>query len=285
MIVLPHPDVADVFVAASVARAPDGWVSGTGLGRDPVTAELRSRAEIAERLALAGRSAGGDRAPLGLKAAAAGPTRAFAEDRALLELVERHAARLWWSGGTAPLAPDPRARARFERCRRRHGRRDGRRARLIAIADRPAPVLVAWSCARDGRALAFGLACRPDPAEAAEAALMELWQMEFGLGLARRRAARGLALPPGEARMLARAAALDRLRLRSLLVPRRPSRPRPRPLTARPTPAGLARYGLRIRLRPVSGPDGTGFAISEAVLVGGPRAGPGRAATGRWPLY
>lgn len=284
MPVAPHPEVSGLFVSAEVIRAGGVWFSGTGLGSTPAAAVLRSRAELCERQALAQRR---DSAlpPGAVMGSAAGPDRAFARHHALLEAVERHAAARWWAGRTLPRPPPPAARAALARTMQRHTRRRGRGTKLIDITGAEGvPVLVAWSTAEAGRDLCFGLAARPTAVAAAEAALIEVFQMEFALGLARRRVAAGLALPAGDGRLLRRADSLAAGDLANLLRPRGPA-----PSHRRVVPglsAMLHRKGWRLWLRDWIA-DSPGQMRSHVALAVArpPAAAPRRRPPLRWPLY
>ena len=95
---------------------------------------------------------------------AAGPTFDWAASRALLELIERDAASLWWTGGrrgkAVPL--DHPAMAEIQRLvgtLRQHAH--DRISWLLDLAtDIGIPVIAALSCDMDGKHLAYGLAAR-----------------------------------------------------------------------------------------------------------------------------
>jgi hypothetical protein len=67
--------------------------------------------------------------------------------------------------------------------------------------------------------LCFGTACSSRSADAAQDALKELYQMEFGLDVIRHKAQHGVTLSPFEQRMLARALMLRESDLDVLLRP------------------------------------------------------------------
>jgi ribosomal protein S12 methylthiotransferase accessory factor len=119
---------------------------------------------------------------------AAGPSFDWAASRALLELIERDVGSLWWTGGrrgrTVPL--DQPAMAGIVRLLETLRQQTSDRASwlLDITTDIGIPVIVALSCDRDGRQLAYGLAARLSVAEAARAAILELCQTELAILLA-----------------------------------------------------------------------------------------------------
>ncbi len=120
---------------------------------------------------------------------AAGPNWDWAALRAVLELIERDAACLWWVGGRRgrPIGLDDPSLPEFVRLLRAL-RQDAqaRRTWLLDITtDVGVPVIAALSCGADGRGFACGLAARMELASAGRAALLELCQMELGFLLAR----------------------------------------------------------------------------------------------------
>lgn len=121
--------------------------------------------------------------------AAAGPSWEGAALRAILELIERDAAALWWIGGArgrhaALEAPVHSECARLIAELRQSGWE--RRTWLLDITtDLGIPVCAALSIDGNGRGLACGLAARSSYAAAARAAVLEMCQMEVGLILAR----------------------------------------------------------------------------------------------------
>jgi len=120
---------------------------------------------------------------------AAGPNFEWAASRALLELIERDAASLWWMGGrrgkAVPL--DEPAMVKIARLveHLRQQTNDRISWLLDITTDIGVPVIVALSCDRDGRQLAYGLAARLSIAEAARAAILELCQTELAILLAK----------------------------------------------------------------------------------------------------
>jgi ribosomal protein S12 methylthiotransferase accessory factor len=167
------------------ARGPIDWVRA----RDATTgAETLVPADWCLRRQNAGKIALPGTVPSTGTAAAAKTDEALA--RALLELIERDAAALWWLGGTAAAPLDP-ASAEAAAVARLHAelRQSERAARLTRVLDISSdfqiPVMAAFAHSPDGRDLAFGLGARLSPARAAGSALFELCQMELGLALAR----------------------------------------------------------------------------------------------------
>lgn len=96
----------------------------------------------------------------------------------LLELVERDAVALWWRGGRpARIVADGSGSALLGHLR---GGPTRRRSWLLDItSDVRVPVVVAASCNDDGFGLCCGFAARPTFAQAADAAVREMVQMEL----------------------------------------------------------------------------------------------------------
>ena len=119
---------------------------------------------------------------------AAGPTFDWAASRALLELIERDAASLWWMGGRRGKAvpADHPAMAEIRRLvgTLRQYAQDRRSWVLDITTDIGIPVVAALSCNMDGRQLAYGLAARLSLEDAARAAILELCQTELAILLA-----------------------------------------------------------------------------------------------------
>lgn len=119
---------------------------------------------------------------------AAGPTFDWAASRALLELIERDAASLWWMGGrrgrAVPL--DDPAMAEIARLAGalRQQAHDRASWLLDITTDIGIPVVVALSCSENGRQLAYGFGARLSLVEAARAAMLELCQTELAILLA-----------------------------------------------------------------------------------------------------
>ncbi len=109
----------------------------------------------------------------------------------LLELIERDAVALWLRGGARPRVVPPGPGALM--LGQLRGAVTTRRTWLLDItSDVGVPVIAAIACNHDGCGLSRGFACRPTLAAAADAALMELAQMELGYRLsATKRAVRG----------------------------------------------------------------------------------------------
>jgi ribosomal protein S12 methylthiotransferase accessory factor len=120
---------------------------------------------------------------------AAGPSFDWAASRALLELIERDAASLWWIGGrrgrTVPLDEPAVVEVTKLLDTLRQQTKDRASWLLDITTDIKVPVIVALSCDRDGRQLAYGLAARLSIAEAARAAILELCQTELAILLAK----------------------------------------------------------------------------------------------------
>ena len=210
----PLPHVPCLTLCASVSRAGDRMVSATGVGETEAEARLRHDAERAERLCA--------ETPEGVHGRAAGTDDAArVEERARLELIERWVAGRWWSGALPPFEPEPVTARAFVEAQARWPRLAPRRTELVLLAhgDMP-PVAVAWSAETVERGLCFGLACRMSGPEAARAALRELYQMEFGLDVARHRAAHGTALTGTDRVVLERADGLGVAEIARLLEPR-----------------------------------------------------------------
>jgi len=120
---------------------------------------------------------------------AAGPSLDWAASRAILEMIERDAAGLWWTGGRRGKAVPLDEPASVEIAKLvdtlRQKTRDRATWLLDITTDIGVPVIVALSCDGDGRQLAYGLAARLSVAEAARAAILELCQTELAILLAK----------------------------------------------------------------------------------------------------
>ncbi len=119
---------------------------------------------------------------------AAGPAFDWAAARAVLELVERDAASLWWTGGrrgkAIPLDQPGMSDIAALAQALRQQTNDRRTWMLDITTDIDIPVVAALSCDGDGRQLAYGLAARPSMRQAMRAALLELCQTELALLIA-----------------------------------------------------------------------------------------------------
>ena len=124
---------------------------------------------------------------------AAGPTRDAAKMSAVLELIERDAAALWWRGGRPARlltldAASMQAAAHHLAILRRGS--NARTTRLFDITtDIGIPVVAADSTNAAGQAFSCGLGCRPTRVAAAISALTELCQSEIGLQFATQKGA------------------------------------------------------------------------------------------------
>ena len=198
--------VAHGWIAHTIDAQPLDWVSA----RDAVTgAAALLPADLCLRRAPARRNLTPP-APLS-SGAAAGRSFEAAAMRAILELCERDAAALWWHGGKCgrgfPLG-HAAARAAAALIERLRGGTTGRNASVLditVIAD--VPVVAAVSADLNGRGLACGMAARCDVVEAAEAAVLEMCQMELAapLAAAKRAEAGEQALNEADRRHLRRA--------------------------------------------------------------------------------
>jgi ribosomal protein S12 methylthiotransferase accessory factor len=206
---------------------------------------------------------------------AAGPDPARAEERAMLELIERDAASLWWEGGRRgrPLAFDrPAAREATRVLSVLRGTSLERATWLLDITtDIAVPVVAAISVGRDGRGLCCGLAARIHLADAARAAITELCQMEVGLLIARakRESADGPALGEIDLRHLARAERIDAdscALLHPLGAPRCDDDPPPQDAAMRLQRLldRLGRSGISVALVDLTRPE-IGITVSKAI--------------------
>lgn len=159
----------------------------------------------------------------------------------MLEAVERDAAALWWRGGVRGHAL-PLERAVLDGpMRLLEQLRQGHAARatwlLDITSDTGIPCVAALSCDGDGFGLACGIGARASLAEAAQAALRELCQMELAGGIvaARLRARGPEGLTGTDRAALARLTQVD-TRDCALLHPL----PQPRAPAAAPDPGGIA---------------------------------------------
>ena len=120
--------------------------------------------------------------PPGL-ACSAGRTVASATLAAVLELVERDAAALWWQAGKPgrPLTAEVLERGRIDELQQALRQGHSRRTTwfLDISTELEVPVVVALSLEPDGKGFAFGLSAQLDAATAARKAFMELCQTEL----------------------------------------------------------------------------------------------------------
>jgi ribosomal protein S12 methylthiotransferase accessory factor len=146
---------------------------------------------------------------------AAGPTYEWAASRAILELIERDAASLWWIGGrrgkVIPLDQPgiTDVTMLFVKLRQQATRRVS--WLLDITTDIGIPVVVALSCDLDGRCLSYGLAARLSVDQAARAAILELCQTELAILLAeiKRMEIGDIGLSPADQLHLQRGASID----------------------------------------------------------------------------
>jgi ribosomal protein S12 methylthiotransferase accessory factor len=146
---------------------------------------------------------------------AAGPSFDAAAARALLELVERDAASLWWIGGQRPRPLALDGAAMVAGARLLVALRQGCSSRASWLLDITTevniPCVAAVSVDDAGRGLACGLAARLTPEEAVRAAVLEMCQMELAspIAAAKLRERGPEALNETDRRHLARAAEID----------------------------------------------------------------------------
>jgi ribosomal protein S12 methylthiotransferase accessory factor len=171
--------IALMVTGSSSVRACD-WVRGRDLasGREvlvPADWVLRRASDGPLRMPNTALSTG----------VAAGPTREDAATRAILELIERDAAALWWLGGRRgrPFALETalhrEAAALIERVRLGHR---GRTSWIMDITtDNRIPCVVAVSVSQAGTRMARGMAARLGLVDAIRAAIFEMCQSELAL--------------------------------------------------------------------------------------------------------
>ena len=116
---------------------------------------------------------------------AAGVSRETAMLRAVLELIERDAASLWWMGGRCPrpiALEEPAAQSGAALLSVLRAGRSARRSWLADVTTEFAvPCVAALSVDNDSRGLACGLAARMTLEEAVRAAILEMCQSELEL--------------------------------------------------------------------------------------------------------
>jgi ribosomal protein S12 methylthiotransferase accessory factor len=146
---------------------------------------------------------------------AAGASFEAAAARALLELVERDAAAIWWIGGRRPRPLAAESAEMAEAVRLLRGLRlnaSDRTSWLLDITtDLAIPCMAAVSVDATGRGLACGLAARLAPEQAARAAILEMCQSELALQIveAKRRERGERAFNEVDRKHLGRAASID----------------------------------------------------------------------------
>ena len=179
-----EPLLLDLAPAKLSPEAPLAWIEGRSLADDRdvlVPADWCLRREPAVRkLKLRTALSTG---------AAAGPCYTSAASRALLELVERHGAHLWWLAGrrAAPVAIDPELMSAVAELvsELRQGEKNRATWLLDLTTDLGIPTVAAVSFDNDGAGFACGTAARLNLREAAAAAIRELCQLELGLQFAK----------------------------------------------------------------------------------------------------
>jgi ribosomal protein S12 methylthiotransferase accessory factor len=114
---------------------------------------------------------------------AAGTSWEAAAAHAMLELIERDAASLWWRGGRRGRLIPPEHEAQLAAqalLRQLRQQVSARRSWLLDItSDLGIPCVAAVSCKPDGFGFAFGLAARPTLAGAVRSAILEMCQIEL----------------------------------------------------------------------------------------------------------
>ncbi len=146
---------------------------------------------------------------------AAGPTNEAATVAALLELVERDAAALWWDGGRRARAVSLETSAQADAPALISQLRAGSENRMSGLLDITTeleiPCFAAVSCNADGRGFASGLAAGLDPWGAIRRAVLELCQIELGHHIvdAKRQVRGDAALNDADRRKLLRSQRID----------------------------------------------------------------------------
>jgi ribosomal protein S12 methylthiotransferase accessory factor len=114
---------------------------------------------------------------------AAGTSWDAAALHAMLELIERDAASLWWRGGARgrliPASHEAQIAAQALLSQLRQDASARRSWLLDVTTDIGIPSVVALSCKADGFGLAFGLAARPTLTAAVRSAIREMCQIEL----------------------------------------------------------------------------------------------------------
>ena len=221
MLIVEMPNVPGLHFAADVAEGASGSLSATSVAATPDEAGARCRAEMAERRALDQWRSSKPRREDALGSAAA-LSRQQATSHAVLELGERLICLKWWRGDHRAAAPSTADAATFEQLRTKWPRKRERRTGLIDLT--PAahqPVFAVWSCEEDGFGFCIGTAAGITSTHAITSALLELYQMEFGLEIIRHRREHGVRLGATEVRQVNRAEGLNVAELEDLLHPTR----------------------------------------------------------------
>lgn len=283
------PDVPELFFAVDVARQGRTAVSATGVADRLDRARQLCAAEMIERLTAPADMSGQDTiagSRVCARGSACGATAHSAEERAVLEAIERLAGRLWWSGRLASSAPSPSVRVA---ARNRLGRWQRRTPRQTEILELPltryARIAVAVSSGGDGRDICIGLAARRAGAAAARAAVKELLQMEFGLQVIRYRNRHGITLSGREEAVLERASGLTRASCGPLLQTGRPASDAEPGQQSSRLANDLRREGYAVDVRVLQAERGLTVATARAARnwPEPPPKAPGRWT--QWPLY
>lgn len=146
---------------------------------------------------------------------AAGPTHEAAIVAALLELIERDAAALWWKGGRRTRAVSLETLAQAEVTSLMDQLRAGSKGRTSWLLDITTeleiPCFAAVSFNAEGRGFASGLAAGLDPKDAIRRAVLELCQIELGHHIvdAKRQVRGNAALNEADRRKLLRSQTID----------------------------------------------------------------------------
>lgn len=171
--------VLDMLTGDGADANPEiDWVAGRNLANDgPVLlpADLCLRRAEADRKFMPPVSVG--------SGCAAGASDAAATQSALLEVIERDAAALWWLGGRSPRPVSVEtlaATGAAEFLNQLRGHATNRHTRLLDIStDLGVPCVSSVSLASDGKGFACGLAAGPTIGSALRSAIVEMCQMEL----------------------------------------------------------------------------------------------------------
>lgn len=203
MLTCQIPHAPRLFFAADTTNIRGTTINGTGLADSAEEARARCVAEISEGIACLGAKYTLNFPILG---SAAGVDKTQVHRRARHEAIERRFARAWWRGEWPAKTPAKGTKIAFDNMAAHWRHPDAPTVHLISISPCHGPdVCVAWSCDAEQRSLCFGMAARADGPSAATAALKEVTQMEFGLGIIRYRQQSGIQLTRLERIKLARA--------------------------------------------------------------------------------